>query len=137
MQGFGPTPYLQLPGTAREALDFYQSVFGGEIRSWTYGEFDRADGPADAIAHGMLNGLVSLYAADAGADEDAFSSTGLYLSLLGTGDPEQSHQWFDALAGGGRILDPLQERGWNAWDGQLRDQFGVTWLIGYELSESS
>jgi PhnB protein len=60
-----PTPYLNLPGTARDALTFYQQVFGGEVSLHTFADFSRADGPADAIAHGILNGPVSLFASDA------------------------------------------------------------------------
>ena len=63
-------PYILLPGTAREALDFYHRVFGGELELHTYADFGRADGPADSIAHGILTGPVWMYAADAGADRD-------------------------------------------------------------------
>lgn len=125
-------PYILLPGTAREALDFYHRVFGGELELHTYADFGRADGPADSIAHGILTGPVWMYAADAGADDDAFSSTGLFFALLGAAGPAVLHEWFDALADGGRILDPLRERDWGASDGQVRDRYGVTWLIGYE-----
>lgn len=52
----GPVPYLCLPGTAREALITYQKVFGGELQLSTYQEFQRTDGPGEAIAHGELGG---------------------------------------------------------------------------------
>ncbi|WP_295010385.1 VOC family protein [uncultured Microbacterium sp.] len=126
-------PYLLLPGTAAEALAFYRSVFGGETVAHTYAEFGRADGPADAIAHGMLlNGPVELGLSDAAADEDALHMNGLFFSLLGTADPETLTHWFARLGDGGRVLDPLQERPWGAHDGTLVDRFGVRWLIGYE-----
>ncbi len=128
-----PKPYLLLPGTAREALERYRSIFGGEVRLHTFGEFGRSDGPAEAIAHGVLSGPVSLYAADAGTGDAAFSSTGLFLALLGAVEPEVLHEWFAALGAGGTVLEPLEQRAWNAWDGQVRDAFGVTWLVGYEL----
>jgi len=128
----GATPYFQFPGTAKEALDRYQQIFGGELKTWTYADFGRTDGPADAIAHGTLDGPVSVYGADAAEGEDAFTSTGFFLSVLGGGDAETSQRWFDALSEGGTVLDPLQERPWGASDGQVRDRFGVTWLIGYE-----
>ena len=51
-----PTPYLHFPGTAREALTFYGDVFGCAVQLHTFAEFNRADGPADAIAHGYLAG---------------------------------------------------------------------------------
>src|SRR5665811_2517850 len=51
-----PTPYIHLPGTAREALTFYAEVFGCGVEMFTMQDFDRTDGPADAIAHGYLTG---------------------------------------------------------------------------------
>jgi len=128
----GATPYFQFPGTARAALTRYQEIFGGELKSWDYSEFGRTDGPADAIAHGELSGLVSVFAADAAEGEASFTSTGFFLSVLGGGDAATSQRWFDALSEGGEVLDPLQQRPWGGFDGQVRDRFGVTWLIGYE-----
>jgi PhnB protein len=132
MPGSAPKPYVLFPGIAREALTRYQEVFGGELDLHTYGEFGRSDGPADAIAHGSLDGPVTVFGADAGADEDAFSSTGLMFALLGAAAPDVLRTWFDALAEGGRVVDPLAERPWHAWDGQVRDRFGLTWLVGWE-----
>ena len=132
MPGPDPKPYVLFPGLAREALTRYQEVFGGTLDLHTYGEFGRSDGPADAIAHGSLDGPVTFFGADAGPDEDAFSSTGLMFALLGTAAPDVLRTWFAALAEGGRVVDPLSERPWHAWDGQVRDRFGLTWLLGWE-----
>ena len=129
----GLVPYILFPGTAVDALPFYQAIFGGEVTMHTYAEFGRADGPGDAIAHGMLiRGPVELAAADAGPDEDAVHMNGMFFSLLGTADPETLTRWFAQLGDGGRVIDPLQERPWGAHDGTLVDRFGVHWLIGYE-----
>src|SRR4051812_31084196 len=49
-----PTPYLSFPGTAREALTFYGGVFGCAVQLHTFEEFNRTDGPPDAVAHGYL-----------------------------------------------------------------------------------
>jgi PhnB protein len=51
----GPAPYVLFPGTAREALTFYGDVFGCAVQLHTFAEFNRADGPPGAIAHGYLN----------------------------------------------------------------------------------
>jgi PhnB protein len=128
----GLTPYLSFPGTAREALEFYRDVFGGELYLGTYGEFARDDGPADAIAHGMLRGDVELFAADAGEGEATLRLEGVLFSLLGTAEPETLERWFAVLAASGSDVDQLQERPWGAHDGQVTDRFGVRWLIGYE-----
>lgn len=128
----GLAPYLMLPGTAREALTRYRDIFGGEPQLNSYADFGREDGPSDAIAHGSLSGPVTLFAADAAGDDATFRMTGGMFSLLGTADPATLEAWFTALAEGGEVLDELQERAWGDHDGQVRDRFGVHWLIGYQ-----
>src|SRR3954452_23820023 len=128
-----PTPYLRFDGVARDALTFYGAVFGSAVQLHTYEEFSRTDGPPDAIAHGYLvDGPVTLFAADAAGDEPSFSCEGMMLSLLGTAPASVLREWFSGLADGGRVVDDLQERPWGAWDGQVVDRFGLSWLIGFE-----
>jgi len=52
--------------------------------------------------------------------------------LLGTAEPDVPHRWFDGLADGGVIVDPLAAKPWGASDGQVIDRYGLSWLIGYE-----
>jgi PhnB protein len=128
-----PTPYLHFPGTARSALTFYADVFGCGAQLYTLAEFNRTDGLADAIAHGYLvDGPVSLFAADVTGDEPPLRCEGIMLSLLGTADSLTLRGWFAALSDGGRIVDDLQTRPWGATDGQVIDRYGVHWLIGFE-----
>lgn len=127
-----PLVYIHFPGTAREALGFYADVFGGDLSLHTYAEFERTDGPADAVAHGVLTGAVALAGADAAAGEKTLRCEGLMLSLLGTADPQVLRSWFDRLAEGGSIVDPLTSKPWNAVDGQVVDRYGIHWLIGFE-----
>ena len=131
-----PKPYLHFPGTTGEALTFYQGVFGGDLILNTFGDFGRDDGPADAIAHGILSGPVSLYAADTAGGEEPFRSTGLMFSLLGTSSATELRAWFDALAEGGTIREELKVRPWGASDGQVVDRYGVHWLVGFEDAET-
>jgi PhnB protein len=133
----GPTPYLHLAGTAREALTFYGDVFGCAVQLHTFEEFGRTDGPAEAIAHGYLkDGAVQLYAADVAGDEPPFRCEGMMLSLLGTAAPPALKEWFSRLSEGGRVVDDLQPRAWGAWDGQVIDRYGLHWLIGFEVGDS-
>lgn len=132
-----PTPYVLFPGTAREALTFYGDVFGCAVDLHTFAEFNRADGPADAIAHGGLTGgPVALWGADVSADERPVRAEGIMLALLGTSDPSTLRTWFSRLSGGGRVVDDLQKRSWGASDGQVIDRYGLHWLIGFEGDES-
>src|SRR6202167_2077176 len=128
-----PAPYLHFPGTAREALTFYADVFGGSVQLHTFGDFNRTDGPAEAIAHGYLaDSPVLLFAADAAGDQLTLRCEGLMLSLLGTADASTLKDWFSRLCEGGRVVDDLQVRSWGASDGQLIDRYGLHWLIGFE-----
>lgn len=128
-----PTPYLLFPGSAREALTFYADVFGCGAQLHTFGEFNRTDGPSDAIAHGMLtDGPVALYGADVAGEEKPLRTEGLMMALLGAADPETLRGWFARLADGGTIVDDLQARPWGASDGQVTDRYGVHWLIGFQ-----
>jgi PhnB protein len=128
-----PTPYLHLPGTAREALTFYGEVFGCGVQLHTLAEFSRTDGPPDAVAHGYLvGGPVALFAADATGDQPPLRCEGMTLALLGTAAPAELRSWFARLSEGGRVVDDLQTRPWGATDGQVVDRYGLRWLIGFE-----
>ena len=128
-----PTPYLHFPGTAREALTFYGAVFGCAVEMHTFAEFNRTDGPAEAIAHGYLaDGPVALFGSDVSGDQPPFRSEGMMLSLLGTAPAATLRSWFSGLSEGGRVVDDLQRRPWGASDGQVIDRYGVHWLIGFE-----
>lgn len=127
------TPYIHLPGTAREALSFYAEIFGGTVELHSFAEFGRTDGKADAIAHGVLGaGPVALYAADAAEDDRPFQAQGLMFSLLGAAEPATLRDWFDKLADGGTVVEALEERAWGASDGQVIDRYGLHWLIGFD-----
>jgi PhnB protein len=128
-----PIPYLLFPGTAREALTFYADVFGCSAQLHTFTEFNRTDGPPEAIAHGALTeGPVRLFAADASGEQHPIRCEGMMLSLLGTASASDLTEWFSKLADGGRVVDDLQVRAWGESDGQVIDRYGVHWLIGFE-----
>lgn len=127
-----PVPYLLLPGTARAALEHYAEVFGGDVTVFTHADFHRDTATPEAVAHGGLDGAVSLFAADAEPGAATVHVQGLLLSLLGAAEPSVLHGWFDALAEGGTVVDALAARPWGDTDGTVRDRFGVTWLIGYQ-----
>lgn len=132
-----PTPYIHLPGTARDALAFYGDVFGCAVQLHTFEEFGRTDGPAQAVAHGYLaEGPVTLFVADAAGDEPPLRCEGMTLSLLGTSAPSVLRSWFTRLSEGGLVVADLQRRPWGATDGQVIDRYGLHWLIGFEGDES-
>jgi len=131
-----PQIYVSFPGTARAALQFYAGIFGGQLTLHTYEDFGRTDGPRGAIAHGVLEGPISMAGSDAGEGQPALRVEGLMLSVLGAAEPDVLHRWFDDLANGeGEVLDPLATKPWGAVDGQVIDRYGFRWLIGYETQD--
>jgi PhnB protein len=129
----GLVPYLHFAGTARQALDFYAGIFGGEVVANTFAEFGREDGKPEYVAHGHLTkSPVELFAADAGEGEETLSTKGVMFSLLGTAAPAELTTWFEKLSDGGEVKDALALRDWGDHDGQVIDKYGVFWLIGYE-----
>ncbi len=107
-----PMIYISFPGTARQALSFCADVFGGEVSLHTCADFGRADRPPEAIAHGVLDGGVSLAGSDAPAGEKTIAVEGVMLSLLGTAEPNVLHRWFERLSDGGTVIDPLAPKPW-------------------------
>lgn len=121
-------PYLNFPGNTREAMGFYQTVFGGELTISTFGEYGME--PSDGTMHAQLTleSLV-LMASDAmpGA-EDTWGGTRVYLALVGD-DLEAATAWFDALAEGGSIGMPLEKQMWGDMYGILKDKYGLEWMF--------
>jgi PhnB protein len=125
-------PYLSFRDTAGEAMDFYQSVFGGELTRSTFGEFHASEDPAeqDKIMHSALitdNGL-SLMASDTPNSMDYTVGTNYSVSLSGEDEAELRGYW-DKLSAGGIVTMPLDQAPWGDTFGMCVDKFGVTWLV--------
>jgi PhnB protein len=126
------SPYIGFSGNAREAMEFYASVFGGELRASTFGDFQMSEDPADQdlIMHSELttpNGLV-LMASDTPAGMPAPEGNRITIALFGEDDAEISGYW-EALAEGGSVTMPLSDSPWGDRFGMLTDRFGVDWMV--------
>ena len=126
-------PYISFRGTAREAMEFYQSVFGGELDLSTFSDFSMpgiAEDEANLIMHGQLEapgGLV-LMGADTPRSMDLAEGSSITISLSGTDEAELRGYW-DKLAEGGTVSMPLEVAPWGDAFGQLTDRFGVAWMV--------
>ena len=125
-------PYLNFRDTAREAMEFYQSVFGGKLTSNTFAEFHASDDPAeqDKIMHSHLetdDGLV-LMAADTPNSMEFTPGTNYSISLSGDDEPKLRGYW-DKLSAGGTVTMPLNPAPWGDTFGMCIDRFGVSWLV--------
>lgn len=124
-------PYLNFPGTARQALEFYHQVFGGELVVNTFGEFGNPDPElSDQIMHGQLespNGF-TLMASDLPPGMAYQPGTNITISLSGDNHDELTGYW-KQLCAGGSVTVPLEMQMWGAEFGQCVDQYGIGWLV--------
>ncbi|GAA1643769.1 VOC family protein [Georgenia ruanii] len=125
-------PYLNFRDTAKAAMEFYHSVFGGELNTSTFGEFHASEDPAeqDKIMHAMLetpSGLV-LMAADTPNGMDLTPGDNLAVSLSGDDEAELRGYW-DKLSDGGQVTVPLEKAPWGDYFGMCTDKFGIRWLV--------
>ena len=124
-------PYLSFDGDAREAMEFYRTVLGGELTLSTFGEYGAPDGPgADKVMHAQLrtpDGL-ALMGADTPPGTELVRGTDVALSLSGE-DEAQLRGYWDALADGGTVAVPLEPQMWGDVFGMCTDRFGVSWMV--------
>jgi PhnB protein len=125
-------PYISFKDNARQAMEFYKSVFGGKLTLNTFKEFDPNSTAGDLIMHAMLetdNGL-TLMGSDIleGMGPPFQPGTNFTVSLSGENEAELRSYW-DGLAAGGMVEVPLEKSPWGDTFGMLTDKFGTPWMV--------
>lgn len=128
--------YVSFPGNAREALEFYHGVFGGELDIITYGEqIDRGaefpfDPPRDAVAHGTLTGPFTFGGGDDLQNRDETLDRGDFGFTVEVGSVEEGERFVEKLTqGGGKVTMPFAQAPWGAHFGVVEDKFRLAWNI--------
>lgn len=123
--------YLCFSGNAREAMEFYQSILGGELTFQTFGEAGMSDDPAmkDKVIHSWLHtDSINLMASEAMPGQ-AYT-VGDHASLcMVSADEQKQTALFNALAEEGTVKTPLEKQFWGDHFGQVVDKFGIPWMI--------
>lgn len=125
-------PYLNFKGTARQAMEFYQGIFGGTLDMNTYAESHASADPAEGskIMHAQLeapNGIIFM-ASDVPNGMPFTEGSSMSMSLSGDNEVELKGYW-DKLAASGTITMPFEKAPWGDRFGMLTDQFGVAWMV--------
>ncbi len=125
------SPYIGFQGQARQAMQFYQQVFGGELSMNTFAQFGQADTPfADQIMHGMLVTPDGLTLMGSDTPPGMTFSEGQRVTLALFGDDEaRARRYWDGLTDGGTVDTPLEVQIWGDLYGQCTDRFGVVWML--------
>ncbi|PWH05979.1 hypothetical protein DEO23_09145 [Brachybacterium endophyticum] len=134
-------PYLNFPGTSREAFEFYGEALGTTPQFATFGEFHavpEGDPNADKIMHGSLEvtDLIRLYVSDVieGMGPDHREGNNVTLSLMGD-DEAVLRSAYEKLSVGGTIAMPLEKQMWGDVYGSFTDRFGIVWQVNISASQ--
>lgn len=141
------TTHLNFRGDARQALEFYQSVFGGHLVVNIYADFGMpAEIPgSDKVVFGLVaaeNGFRIMGYDIPGRTEGGIASGGptrrennatvtdqaVFVSISSPTLDELQGYW-DALVVDATVVEPLAASAWSAGFGMLTDRFGVTWSV--------
>ncbi len=135
-------PYLQFDGEARDAMEFYHHVLGGELSLLTYGDGMGETNPdrASKLMHSSLFGGrgIHIMASDVAPGLPMGSNGTVSLSSddADGGDAEALTSWWELLLEDAEVTMPLEQAPWGDHYGQLTDKFGVQWMISIPASQS-
>ena len=125
-------PYLSFDGNARDAMEAYKDVFGGELTISTFGDMGQTDDALeDKVMHSQLETPAgfTLMASDTppGASEFQPGNT-MAISLSGDDEGELRGYW-EKLASGGTVRLELEKQMWGDVFGMCNDRFGIPWMV--------
>lgn len=125
-------PYLNFRDNARQAIEFYHSVFGGELRMNTFADLHAPVEPGEEnlIMHSAVvtDDGINLMAADTPSHMQYTPAAGFSVSLSGD-DESRLRGYWDKLSGTGTVIVPLELAPWGDTFGMCVDSFGINWLV--------
>lgn len=126
-------PYISFEGKTREAMEFYKTVFGGELTLSTFGEAGMTDHGVepDGIMHAMLtaeNGITLMAADTATGMREYVKGNDISVSLSGD-DEEELTGYYNKLVEGGKAEQPLVKAPWGDTFGMCIDKYGIFWMV--------
>jgi PhnB protein len=124
-------PYIGFADNARQAMEFYRGVFGGELAVNTFGDYGAtAPGDENKVMHAQLETPAgyTLMASDAPAGMARDEGSSIQMSLSGD-DADELRGYFAKLSDGGSVTMPLEKQMWGDEFGMCVDQFGVQWMV--------
>ncbi|MEP7050769.1 MAG: VOC family protein [Pseudomonadota bacterium] len=129
--------YLNFPGTAKQAFQFYETVFGTKIAmSQTFGETsfmpNVPEAAKDKIMHVQLplTDTVHLMGSDVVEGLSAPVTFGNNFSVsVVANDKAEADRVFAALSGSGAVKMPLANAPWGPYFGMCVDRFSINWMV--------
>jgi len=131
-------PYISFESGARQAMEFYRDVFGGDLTISTFGEFGQADSPdADKVMHSQLETGTgfTLMASDTPAGMQRNPGDTITISLSGD-DADALRGYWNQLSDGGTVTMPLEKQMWGDEFGMCVDRFGIPWMVNITQAQA-
>lgn len=128
------TPYLSFRDNAREALAYYQSVFGGTTAITTFADFHASQDPDEQnkVMHAQLESPagITLMMADTPNSMDYTPGGSISISIGGwLSEKDDMESYWQKLAEGGTVMMPLTAAEWGGMFGMVVDRYSVTWMV--------
>ena len=128
-------PYLMFNGRCEEALKFYKTALGAEVKMMM--RFKESPEPPTAEC-GPIPGESIMHACFQIGDTEIMASDGMAqgkpefkgfsLSLTAPNDAE-AQRLFKALGDGGQVQMPMAKTFFASSFGMVADRFGVSWMV--------
>ncbi len=132
-------PYISFKDNTRQAMEFYKSIFGGELRLSTFKEYNASSDPSedDKIMHAELNtgNGIDFMAADTPNRMEYHPGTSITMSLTGD-DEAELKGFFTKLSAGGKVSMPLEKAVWGDSFGMCTDKFGINWFVNINAKKA-
>jgi PhnB protein len=138
-------PYLNFPGNAEEAFNFYKSVFGGDFVGLTrFGDTPEGAKLTNDEKNKLMHISLPIGNSNILMATDAMESMGhkikegnnFYLSVE-TDSKEEADKIYNGLSAGGKATMPMQDMFWGSYFGMLNDKFGIQWMVGYTKDQQN
>ena len=137
-------PYLSFQDNAREAMEFYKEVFGGELSISTFGEYGGSDEPGspadDGVMHAQLktSSGYTLMGADTPPGTEFIPGTNIAISLGGEAeDGDELRGYWERLSADGTVGVALEKQMWGDEFGMCVDKFGIGWMVNIASDDAT
>ena len=133
------TTYILLNDSCKQAMEFYKSVFNGELSMTEVGNSPMKVYFPEAMHHKIVNAKLTSNAIEISASDwlrpsqTPVQGNTVCLYLSG-GTPEELKTFFTKLSDGAEITDPLTEQPFGFY-GALNDKFGIRWMFQTNISK--
>ena len=130
--------YLMFDGQSKNAMEFYHNCFGGNLDLMTYRDMPKEeniplpDEYLDKIMHAtLIIEDIVIMASDQMPGYQSKYGDNVHLSI-NCDSAEEQKEIFEKLSMGGEVRMPLQNTFWGATFGQIKDRFGINWMLNFD-----